>query len=217
MGLLDTVHGGYVHNRRVRVLRDEIASLLPPQASILDVGCGDGLLDALIQKERPDITVEGLDVLVREDAHIPVTHFDGFKLPFPDNSFDVVLFVDVLHHTDDPNILLKEAARVSRRYVILKDHTRNGFLARPTLRFMDWVGNARHGVVLPYNYLSRAEWEKAFEHSDLRIDAWKREIPLYPFPASLAFGRSLHFVARMEKIPKRQASASHSKPEHATV
>jgi SAM-dependent methyltransferase len=199
MSLLDKVHGGYVHNRRVQVLRDEIAKLLPQKASVLDIGCGDGLLDSLILKERPDVSIQGLDVLVREDTHIPVTHFDGHTIPFPDNSFDVVLFVDVLHHTDDPLILLREAARVSRKYVLLKDHTRNGLLARPTLRFMDWVGNARHGVVLPYNYLSQAEWEKAFSAVGLRVETWTKDIPLYPFPANLVFGRSLHMVGRMEK------------------
>ena len=70
----------------------------------------------------------------------------------PDASFDVVMFVDVLHHTDDPLLLLQEAQRVGK-IILVKDHFRKGFLAGPTLRFMDWVGNAHHGVVLPYNDL----------------------------------------------------------------
>ena len=55
------------------------------------------------------------------------------------------MFVDVLHHTDDPMVLLREAGRVASGFVLIKDHTQNGILAGRRLRFMDWVGNARHG------------------------------------------------------------------------
>jgi hypothetical protein len=37
--------------------------------------------------------------------------------------------LDVLHHTDDANVLLREARRVTRRDVLIKDHRLNGFLA----------------------------------------------------------------------------------------
>ncbi len=50
-----------------------------------------------------------------------------------------------------PARLLAEAKRVSRGGIVIKDHFREGVLADATLRFMDWVGNAQHGVVLPYN------------------------------------------------------------------
>ena len=64
------------------------------------------------------------------------------------------MFVDVLHHTEDPMALLGEAVRVARKTIVVKDHTLNGFLAGPTLHFLDRVGNARHDVALPYNYTS---------------------------------------------------------------
>ena len=51
------------------------------------------------------------------------------------------MLVDVLHHTDDPGILLSEARRVTRRAVVLKDHTRD-YMAGATLRLMDWGANA---------------------------------------------------------------------------
>ena len=152
MSLLDTIHGGYVFKRRVRVLSRHLSELLPHNASVLDVGCGDGLIAQQIMEKRGDLTVKGIDVMVRPQTHIPVEKFDGRKIPHADASFDAVMFVDVLHHTDDPFVLLQEARRVSRQAVVIKDHIRQGFLAGQTLRFMDWVGNARHGVVLPYNY-----------------------------------------------------------------
>jgi SAM-dependent methyltransferase len=195
---VDRIHGSYVHGRRVQRLSKRLAGLLPARATVLDVGCGDGKLGRLLADTRPDIDVAGIDVLVREGAHIPVAPFDGQTLPQADRSVDVVLFVDVLHHTDDPAVLLREARRVARRAIVLKDHTADGFLSRPTLRFMDHVGNARYGVSLPYNYWPRRRWLKTFDEISLRITAWHDRLELYPKPADWIFGRSLHFVARLE-------------------
>ena len=197
MPLLDTLHGNLVHSRRVRVLADRLAELIPAAATVLDVGCGDGLLASLIMARRPDVRVEGIDVLVRPATHVPVRAFDGQHIDAPDGGFDVVMFVDVLHHTDDPEVLLREAARVARSCVIIKDHTRDGLLAGPTLRFMDWVGNARHGVALPYNYWPRARWERAIASLGLRVEAWDARIGIYPWWARWVFERKLHYVARL--------------------
>lgn len=197
MSLLGRLHGGFVHNRRVTMLAQHIAELLPPNAQVLDVGCGDGTLSARLVALRPDIQIEGLDVLVRPNTAIPVRHFDGIRIPYQDASVDVVLMVDVLHHTDDPFVLLSESARVARVEVLLKDHLREGFGARLTLRGMDWVGNARHGVRLPYTYWSRAEWNGAFQKLGLTVREWRSSLHLYPAPASWLFDRSLHFVATL--------------------
>jgi len=199
MGLIDTIHGGYVFKRRVRVLSTHLAELLPQNASVLDVGCGDGLIAKLIMERRPDVRIEGMDVLVRPRTHVPVKAFDGTKIPHGDASFDAVMFVDVLHHTDDPMVLLREARRVARQALVLKDHCRDGLLAGPTLRFMDWVGNARHGVVLPYNYWPKSRWDAGFAELGLAPEDYRSRIGLYPFPASLFFERSLHFIARLGK------------------
>src|SRR6266436_1951418 len=175
MSLLGHIHGEYVHTRRVRVLRDCLADLLPPNARVLDVGCGDGLLARLIMDRRSDIQISGIDVLVRSGTKISVSAFDGSTIPFPDKSFDVVMFIDVLHHTPDPMVLLREAARVSSKAILIKDHPMNGLFARPRLRVMDWVSNARHGVTLPYNYWPQERWDEAFAALNIRVSAWKRD------------------------------------------
>ena len=198
MSLLGTLHGGLVHNRRVAALAKHIAELLPPAAHVLDVGCGDGALSARLRALRPDIRIEGIDVLVRPHTAVPVRPFDGVRIPYDDASVDVVLMVDVLHHTDDPLVLLREAARVTSAGVLLKDHLRDGVGARLTLRGMDWVGNARHGVRLPYTYWSRAEWDRAFAEVGLVVSEWRSALNLYPAPASWLFDRSLHFIATLD-------------------
>lgn len=207
MSLLERIHGGYVHNRRVRVLARELSALLPARGRILDVGCGDGLLASLIQNYEPGRTVTGLDVLIRIGTHIPVEKFDGHTLPFSDASFETLMFVDVLHHTDNPATLLREAARVARHSIVIKDHTLNGIAAAATLRFMDWVGNRRHNVVLPHNYWPKQKWLDTFASLDLKVQVWKSKLDLYPPPADFLFGRSLHFVA--QTVVQRSGSVDH--------
>jgi SAM-dependent methyltransferase len=196
--LLDRLHGTWIHRRRVRRLAQLLAPLLPEHASVLDVGCGDGAVARSILELRPDLNVEGIDVLLRPDAAIPVSAFDGCTVPFPDGSFDAVLLADVLHHTEDPARLLGEAARVARRAVVVKDHRLEGILAGPTLRFMDRAGNERHGVALPYTYWPEERWRLCFAALGLSVAAWTTTLRLYPLPLDWLFGRGLHFVARLE-------------------
>jgi SAM-dependent methyltransferase len=199
MALLEYIHGGYVHDRRIRVLSGHLAELIPPQARVLDVGAGDGLLAHTIRQRRTDIEIKGIDVLIRGHTHVPVEAFDGKDIPYDDASFDFVMFVDVLHHAEDPNHLLREAVRVARQGLLIKDHTLSGFLAGPTLRLMDRVGNQRHGVALPYNYWTSQQWLQNFEALGLRIGGWKSKLGLYARPANWLFDRSLHFVARLDR------------------
>lgn len=194
------LHQKLVYGRRVRVLSAHLAGMIPPNARVLDVGCGDGTIDRVILDRRPDVSIEGVDVLVRPQTQIPVHTFDGSTLPFPSASFDLVMFVDVLHHTTDPRVLLREAVRVGGA-VLIKDHVREGFLAGPTLRFMDWVGNAHHGVALPYNYWSESQWNAAFGDLHWKIEETRKPDDLYPAPASWLFGRNLHFIARLRHEP----------------
>ena len=199
MTLVGEVHGRFVHTRRVERLGRHLAALMPGRGTVLDIGCGDGRLARRIGELQPGLTVRGIDVLVRQGTAIPVDQFDGTHVPLADGAVDVALMVDVLHHADDPLALLREATRVARSAVVIKDHLREGVGAQATLRFMDWVGNARFGVSLTYRYWTRAEWREAFAATGLRVEQWKDKLALYPQPSSLLFDRSLHFVARLRK------------------
>lgn len=197
MNLFERAHAGYAAARRVNVLAEHFAPLLPQGASLLDVGCGDGQLTHLISRQRPDLSVRGIDVQLRPHAAIDVSAFDGEHIPAPDGSVDAVLFVDVLHHADDPTALLAEAVRVTRHHVLIKDHRLDGPLAGATLRFMDRVGNERFGVALPYEYWPESRWRETWRELGLAVEHFTRDVGLYPPPFSWAFDRGLHFIARL--------------------
>jgi SAM-dependent methyltransferase len=190
---------GVVFSRRVRVLARHLADMLPRNATVLDVGAGDGMIARLVMDQRPDLTIRGVDVLARETSHIPVTLFNGTTIPFGDREFDAAMMVDVLHHAEQQQRLLSEMHRVVKRSIVIKDHVVQGLLARETLAFMDWVGNARYGVSLPYSYWTAAEWDRAFVDLKLGVTERRTDIGLYPWPASMLFGRGLHFIAHLER------------------
>jgi len=199
MSVLDQVHEGYIHGRRIRRLSELLGELVPSGCTLLDVGSGDGKLARALLDKRPDLRIEGVDVLVRGRTWVPVRTFDGTNLPYRESSVDGVMLIDVLHHTREPLALLREAVRVSRRWLIVKDHFLQGFVATLRLRFMDYVGNARHGVALPYNYLSPGEWTEFRRILDLKVATEMRELGLYPEPFDCLFGAGLHFIALWER------------------
>ena len=199
MTLVDVLHGAWVHPRRVRVIAEHAAGLIPPRAHVLDVGSGDGLLVAAIGRRRPDLRIEGIDVLVRPHTHVPVSPFDGRVIPRDRNSVDVVTFFDVLHHTDHPTVLLREAVRVARSCIVIKDHVCDTRFAQRVLGLMDRVGNERHGVALPQNYWTSRQWSSAIQDLHLEPAVWRvGALGLYSWPANLVFGGRLHVLARLD-------------------
>lgn len=197
--IINPIHQIAVFNGRVRILSDNFSKLVPQGVPLsgLDVGCGSGDLATKIQKLVPYVKFSGLDVLVRKETAIKVTEFDGYTLPFDDNSFDFTMISDVLHHTNDPARILQECVRVSRKFILIKDHICETWWDDKILKFMDWIGNRSYGVSLPYNYLSKREWEHLFALSNEVREVEFRNIKLYPIPFSYIFDNSLHFMAKL--------------------
>jgi ubiquinone/menaquinone biosynthesis C-methylase UbiE len=105
---------------------------------ILDVGAGDGRLAKSLAQglslRRLNAEFMALD---RRQSHLRNGHSDGgglprivadvFELPFPENSFDVVMCNLVFHHFSGERAreLLRRMAAVARRAVIVNDLERN--------------------------------------------------------------------------------------------
>jgi ubiquinone/menaquinone biosynthesis C-methylase UbiE len=198
LGLLKKIHHKYVFLRRINVLSSAIAEKLPDNISVLDVGCGDGTISALVMRQKKGVSYEGIDIMARPQCAIPYRTFDGSHIPYEDSSVDAVQFVDVLHHTLNIRDLLAEAVRTSKKFVVIKDHEYSTGFDYQVLKFMDWVGNAPHGVKVIYNFKPRKFWTEMFKELNLEIVEYSNKVPLYPFPFNLLFGRRLHFVAVLQ-------------------
>lgn len=191
-------HRALVFERRAQVLARMLAEQIPHGSTVLDIGCGDGTIASLIAQSRPDIAIQGVEVMVRPGCKVECRTFDGKTLPFADDSFNVCVLVDVLHHTEDVGVLLAEATRVGR-LILIKDHLDETLFDDATLRLMDWVGNRPHGVRLTYNYQSRTQWKEHFLKCGLEEVSWTTKVPIYAAPFRFVAGRGLHFVSLQKR------------------
>ena len=191
------LHRNIALNRRVQVLSREIAALLPDNCTVLDVGCGSGEIAQAIVAQRENLSLRGIDVLVRPDCAVEISHYDGITLPEPDNSYDFVTIIDVLHHTADPMVLMREACRVARRGVIIKDHNCNSKIRRAIMTVTDTLGNWQFGVPLLFNFWPTARWQNAWSELGVTRQYYSTEIGLYPPIRGCIFAKDMDFIAML--------------------
>jgi SAM-dependent methyltransferase len=113
---LEEDHWWYVGRRRV--IHAAVGTLgLPPGARILDAGCGSGR--NMVEFAQYG-TVTGLELadasvaLARAREVGEVVHGSVYEMPFPADSFDLGVSLDVIEHLDDDRLSLRELRRVVR-------------------------------------------------------------------------------------------------------
>jgi SAM-dependent methyltransferase len=199
--LMQAMHGP-VYRARLQELVRRIVPHLKEGGRVLDVGCGNGTLGRAIM-DAPGcpkgVVVEGLERVVRGGEPIKVHGYSGGDFPFPDGSYDMVIVADVLHHEENPERLLAECRRVSRRLVVIKDHQIKGLLARQRVCFIDWAANAPYGVPCLYRYNTPQEWSQVGPRHGLEAVEVLSSMNVYPPVVNAIFGRSLHYFAVMAK------------------
>ncbi len=97
--------------------------------SILDIGSGTGRAILQIRKARPDILVRGIEPVpeLREVGYKSgidreqLVDGNALALDFADRSFDLVCEFGVLHHIRQPEKVVAEMLRVSRKAIFLSD------------------------------------------------------------------------------------------------
>jgi SAM-dependent methyltransferase len=120
-------HHGYTpdafrHYVRQRALLSALDSLT--FASVLDVGCAEGYFMNVV-RGRFGASVWGVDLSTTAlaKAHqiygFPVAAAEATRLPFADDSFDLVLSTEVIEHVLDPDLMIAEMRRVSRGTVLV--------------------------------------------------------------------------------------------------
>jgi 2-polyprenyl-3-methyl-5-hydroxy-6-metoxy-1,4-benzoquinol methylase len=154
---------------------DALLPLVPPGARLLDVGCGAGLFLALLADEGLIATGRGFDasepaVALAQSmlANVPASHSVQIErressAGWPDEQFDAVSMIDVLHHIPRParpQVIATVASRLKPGGVfIYKD-----MVSRP--RWRAWCNQA-HDLVVARQWIS---------HQDIAmVDAWARQ------------------------------------------
>ncbi|WP_421945814.1 class I SAM-dependent methyltransferase [Pedobacter sp.] len=104
----------------------DVCSEIKPQ-KVLEVGAGDGSILHFLNEwnfapelHALEIAESGVDIIKSRNLSRlkSVQTFDGYKIPFEDNAFDLIILAHVLEHVEHERILLRELKRVSKYIVI---------------------------------------------------------------------------------------------------
>jgi SAM-dependent methyltransferase len=136
--------------------------------NVLDLGASCGRLSSELSEKLPHIDIIGIDTHVQSTTFIPIIKYDGKKIPYPDNTFDCVMMIDVIHHIENPEIVLEEAKRITRKYILIKDHYWINKLDLALLKFADYIGNKPYEIDLPYHFLKIADWIELISNLNLK-------------------------------------------------
>lgn len=91
----------------------QIVALLDPGSRILEIGGGTGIQAAALEKlGYRVVSVDVADSPYRDSRAFPIIDYDGRTLPFPNNSFDIIVSSNVLEHIGDLDAAFAEFSRV---------------------------------------------------------------------------------------------------------
>ena len=107
---------------------DDLWAQAGARESVLDVGCGEGVITRAWARRVAPAPVVGLDVndprlaeawSQASEPNLELRTGDAHDLPFDDDAFDLVASIEMLEQVDDPDRVVAELCRVARRAVIV--------------------------------------------------------------------------------------------------
>ncbi len=129
---------------------------------ILDLGAGNGLLALEIKKQlKKEVLL--VDIIDYNYTDLPIIIFNPKDpLPIANEEVDTTILYCVLHHASNPEHLLHEAARVTKRRLVIKESYIEKENIMITNSFVDWFFNRVIGdedINVPLNFLKIKSWE----------------------------------------------------------
>ena len=102
----------------------ELSTFFTKGQSVLDFGSGSCFLETFLKNKNK---VVNLDIY----KGCSKTHtYDGYTIPFPDNSFDISFCMHVLHHIPHHKNILKELKRVTKHRIIIVEEYYNSYISK---------------------------------------------------------------------------------------
>lgn len=155
----------FSERKRTWIIGSLITGWLEPSASVLDLGTGGGEVARYIADRGWPVTPVDVRNSSRMKGINPVI-YDGTHLPFADDSFDYCLLSTVLHHTPNPELIIREAARVAGRLIIIEN-----IYSTP---FGRWVAMAACSLanfqfIHPHTNKTDAGWKATFQRLGLAL------------------------------------------------
>lgn len=156
-------------SRTIRLRPDlaAISEIIPKQARILDLGCGDGaLLDHLVNSKQVkgrgiELSEENLLACIRRGLSVRQGNLEEGLADYPDHSFDYVILSQTLPFLDDPGMILNEMLRVGNKAVVSFS---NWGYWRSRINFM-LTGRIPQAADLPQPWHTAPRWQ-AFTITD---------------------------------------------------
>lgn len=145
---------------RIHSIIESFATCIAPHSRIVDIGAGKGLL-ALEMARRLNAQVTLLDVARYNQTSLPMSVCDSRALAFADDSFDYAILSFVLHHSSNPDAILREALRVAGQVIVVENDVR-GALRGLITRLVDSWPAIQYGTPPCYVTRSREDWFKMF-------------------------------------------------------
>lgn len=212
----------YRAKRTAKILEEYVEK----DAHILDLGCGIGLSLHVLAQIFPntvgcDVDEKALNVcrkILKEVGvdGIDLKKYDGRELPFPNNSFDAVLSIEVVEHVKNPKPMLKEIKRVLKRdgvliittpnkYWPIETHYKLPFLSYLPQKIADYYvkisgrGEKYDVYELSYKSFSRLI-DKDFKYKDITFDIIKR---YKEFNLDKERGKKVRYAAWLQDVAEK--------------
>ena len=144
-----------------------LVTLLDTRDIILDVGAGDGLVADRLTEYLTCRTIS-IDIKGFGRSRSPKIMGDAQQLPFTEGTVDVVLFLCVLHHSEDPVVLLREGRRVARRCLIVQEDLYGLGFKDHLVYAADRVASHAGGWRAPSPPRRPNDWLRVFRRADLQ-------------------------------------------------
>lgn len=146
---------------------ERIFPFLKSSQKVIDIGCGKGEVTKLLRENGKKVTAVDVNSFKYPRVISDVILYDGQKLPFSDNSFDTALLITVMHHTQNPSIVFKEAVRVGKEIVVIETTFRNLWQKIYTL-LVDSIVNLQLRFY-KNSYKSDSDWRKLFKDNGFKV------------------------------------------------